>query len=114
MVKSLYLILGCSVSNAIGQLLLKIGAKGIVLSLDIIKNYYLIAGLILYAASAVAMILALRTSDLSTVYPLTALGYVWVAFLSFFFFKDTLSFTNVLGICMIVCGSFFIAKGDIA
>ena len=53
---------------------------------------------------AVLMVYALRHGELSILYPLIALGYVWVAILSVLVFHETMNAMKLAGIAIIVAG----------
>jgi multidrug transporter EmrE-like cation transporter len=48
--------------------------------------------------------LALRDGELSKLYPIIALTYVWVTLLSAYFFYEPLTFWKLTGIAVIVAG----------
>ena len=50
------------------------------------------------------MVLALRDGELSMLYPVIALTYVWVSVLSFLIFRESLPPMKLLGISLIVIG----------
>jgi len=54
--------------------------------------------------AAVLMILALRHGELSVLYPLISLSYVWVAVLSVLIFGEVMNIYKVGGVCLIMIG----------
>ena len=64
----------------------------------------LIAGYALYGFFTLAMVLALREGELSTLYPIIALTYVWVTLASYLLLHDTPNVYKNLGIATIVAG----------
>lgn len=50
------------------------------------------------------MILALRRSELSLVYPIISLAYVWVTGLSYFVFHDTINPLKLIGVMAVMIG----------
>jgi undecaprenyl phosphate-alpha-L-ara4N flippase subunit ArnE len=87
------------------QVMLKKGALNLELSLrGIILNPWLIAGVILYGLSVVLLVATLRLGNLSTLYPVLGLGYIWVALLSFFLFREIILPVDIIGIALIVMG----------
>ncbi len=90
---------------AIGQLSLKLGSAKLRRSFKhIIMNYSLMAGVFCYGAAAVLNIIALRGSELSILYPIASLNYVWVSFLSMRYLKEKMNKLKWAGICLIVIG----------
>ena len=57
------------------------------------------------------IVYALRHGELSILYPLIALGYVWVALLSVFVFHETMNPLKVAGIAIIVRASRTLGRG---
>ena len=90
---------------------MKIGTKGLPTGatfadtiIGIFTNPHLFAGYSLYGLSAILLILALRHGELSILYPVIALTYVWVAILSVVIFHENMPFLRMLGIATVVCG----------
>ena len=100
------LVFGCTVLGAAAQILLKTGANhlGNITLLSIINNWALIGGLSLYGVSTLLLVLALRDAELSLLYPVIALTYVWVTVLSFVVFHDRANPFKLAGIAVIVIG----------
>ncbi len=73
---------------------------------------YLIIGLILYGTSAILLIIALKNGDLSILYPIISMSYVWVAILSMKFFHEPATFLKWAGIAAIILGVSFIGMGS--
>lgn len=67
-------------------------------------NLPLLAGYALYGLSTVLLVLALREGELSLLYPVIALTYVWVTVLSFVIFHDRMNPYKLTGIVIIVVG----------
>ncbi len=72
--------------------------------IGIFTNPYLFAGYSLYGISAILLILALRRGELSILYPVIALTYVWVAILSVFIFHEQMPPMRIAGIATVVLG----------
>lgn len=109
---SLFLVFICTLLNALAQILLKLGTKK--LSQDfyyLITNYQLILGVFLYMLSAILLIYSLKYGQLSVLYPIISLTYVWVAILSIYWLYEIMTFKQMTGIASIMIGVFFIAKG---
>ena len=107
---AILIVITCTVLTSLGQLFLKKGTYNISFE-DIIYNYWLFAGLIMYSLGAVLFILALKFGDLSLVYPIISLSFVWVALLSFFFLNESLSVSKLTGIPLILTGVCLIGVG---
>lgn len=64
----------------------------------------LIGGLLLYGIGAMMMVLALQHGELSVLYPVISLSYVWVAILSVVIFHEHLNVFRLAGISVIIVG----------
>jgi multidrug transporter EmrE-like cation transporter len=104
--KGAVLVFCCTLLGAAAQILLKTGANQLVHPnvMGIITNLSLIGGLSLYGVSTVLLVLALRDGELSLLYPVIALTYVWVTMLSFVVFHDRANPIKLIGIAIIVLG----------
>ena len=69
-----------------------------------LTNLPLLGGYCLYGLSTVLMVFALRDGELSILYPLVALTYVWVTILSVLFFHESLNVLKLCGIAIVVTG----------
>ena len=115
--KPLYMVFGCTVFAALAQVLLKFGAQHpmpllslgdtatwLPFALGLATNLPLIVGYTLHAANAGLLILALRDGELSVLYPVYALSYVWVNMLSVYFFGESLNGWKSAGIALVIGG----------
>ncbi len=99
---------------AIAQPLFKAGANRLFANLTVaglLTDFPLIAGLALYGCGSVLMILALRHGELSVLYPVISLSYVWVAILSVVIFHEAMTPLKIAGIATIVCGVAILGRG---
>ena len=96
----------CTILGAAAQILMKTGANTLAHPglIGIITSLPLMAGYSLYGMSTVLLILALRDGELSLLYPVIALTYVWVTILSVLIFKDSINAFKLIGIATIVTG----------
>lgn len=115
------LIITSVAMGAVGQVLLKIGADKLTnfsLTLptifysviSIIKIPEIVIGLVLFGSSFLLWIKVLTANELSYAYPMVSLGYIIVATVSFFVFKETFTINKMIGILMIISGVFFINR----
>lgn len=79
--------------------------------LAIITNVQLIAGLAVYGIGAMLMIVALQHGELSVLYPLISLNYVWVAIVAVLLFNESMNPAKIAGICVIMAGVAILGKG---
>lgn len=99
---SLLLVLLSSLTSAAGPILLKQGMKPIQ-----IKKLAL--GTFLYVIGIGLFILALQGGELSTLYPLISITYVWVLLLGHYWLKERISNLQKLGVFAIILGVIIIA-----
>jgi multidrug transporter EmrE-like cation transporter len=101
----------CTVFGVAAQFLIKsstshamFNASGGLSLVALLTNYPLWAGLACYGASTVLLILALRDGELSLLYPVISLTYVWVVALSALVFHESLNTGKIAGVALICCG----------
>ena len=111
---SIALIVLSTVSSAAAQILLGMGADSLGEAglMGILTNFALIGGYACLAMNLVLVGVALRGGQLSVLYPIMALSYVWVTILSPMFFDDIITSSQVVGLVLIVAGVGFIGAGS--
>jgi multidrug transporter EmrE-like cation transporter len=72
--------------------------------IGMISNLKLFIGYCLYGVNTFLMALALKGRELSRLYPIIALTYVWVTVLSLFVLNEHMNFFRASGIAFIVAG----------
>lgn len=75
-----------------------------------LTNLPLLVGYTLYGISTALLVLALRNGQLSLLYPVISLTYVWVTALSVVVLKESLNPFKVLGVGIIVLGVGILGK----
>lgn len=117
---SILLVLMCTFLGAAAQILMKSGGSslaglsiGQVLSHPqiLLRSLPLFAGYCLYGISTVLLVLSLRRGELSVLYPIISLTYVWVLLLSVAIFGESLNFWKIAGVASIVAGVSFLGRG---
>lgn len=99
-----------TVVAALGALFLKKGADKLDRNiLHQLRNKNLLIGFFLYAAPTPIYIYCLRIANLSIVYAVTSLTYVWVTLFSMQFLKERVNRYKWLGVLCIVLGVSLIA-----
>jgi multidrug transporter EmrE-like cation transporter len=103
--KSVLLVFSCTVLGALAQLLMKKGTAGIGPNLmSVVTNIPLIIGYALYGVNALMMVLALKDGEMSMLYPIIALTYVWTTLLSYTVLHEPSNLYKNVGIITIVIG----------
>ena len=79
---------------------------------SVFTNYYLFGAVALYIIGLIVFIIALRIGDLSVLYPLASLSYVWANILSAKLLGERMNFQKWMAVALIICGAFFIGIGS--
>lgn len=119
------MVVCCTFFASAAQILLKVGmlhpmppvdaahpATFVDLALALAKNLPLIAGFSFHACNALLLILALREGELSILWPVYSLSYVWVALLSVYFFGEHLNPWKGAGIALIIVGVSWLGRAS--
>jgi multidrug transporter EmrE-like cation transporter len=111
--QSVLLVFCCTLLGAAAQILIKTGANKLAhpTLLQMAMNLPLVAGYGLYGISTVLLILALRNAQLSVLYPIISLTYVWVTILSVIIFDESMNIYKVTGLAIVVCGVAVLGTG---
>ena len=116
--RSVLLVVASTLISAAAQVLIKTGANRIgphpgfvttLLSLVLIPSLF--AGYALYGLMTVILVIALRHGELSRLYPVIALSYIWVAILSVLIFHESMNGFKIAGIAMIIAGVAVLGRG---
>ena len=114
---AIFIVLACTLLVAIAQYLIKLGANHLshagllATTLGIITIPQLFAGYFLYGIFTVLFVYALRHGELSVLYPLISLSYVWVTLMSYLLLKEPPNLFKNLGILTIVVGVAVLGRG---
>jgi uncharacterized membrane protein len=109
--KVLLLIVPGIILGAYGSILLKKGAKDFTLDLSKLKNNMTaLFGLFLYGISSILYVMALALEKLSVIYPLSAITYIVISFLSIKHLGEKMSKAKWLGIGLIIIGTFLVVS----
>jgi drug/metabolite transporter (DMT)-like permease len=104
------LVCTCTVIGAAAQLLMKAGAQqqthdsALHMLIAIFRTPTLFAGFSLYGLSAALLVVALKYGELSILYPVIALTYVWVTGLSVLVYHESINPMKLLGLTAVVIG----------
>ncbi|MBU0461165.1 MAG: hypothetical protein KJ574_01125 [Nanoarchaeota archaeon] len=110
---AVFLVAICTILTAAGSLLFKLGMMNFVFSfVGLLTNYYLISGLIVYGVGLLILLFALKNGELSVLYPITALTYIWSLLLAAFILHENVSYPEVFGVVLILLGVSAIGKGS--
>lgn len=95
------------------QISWKLGVVNLKPSLIGILNLGIVIGFILYGIGAVILLICLKHGELSVIYPIVAMSFIWVNILSPRFFSgDIMNILKWAGVVFIIGGVTFIGIGS--
>lgn len=104
-VSSILWVLSASFVGSFGAVLLKAGAIRLERNwASLFLNWRLGAGVCVYIISSLLFVRGIANGELSLLYPLVALGYVWTMFWSRLFFGEPLTKIKFVGLFVILAG----------
>lgn len=110
---SIGLVLLASFIGSFGAVFLKGGAARLAFDLGALaRNWRLAAGVLLFLLSSVFFVLGVREGELTILYPMVSLGYVWTLVWSKLFFGEPFTRTKLMGLGFILLGVLFLALGN--
>jgi len=108
-VSSMALVVTGSFIGSFGAVFLKSGAGRLHRTLNsVITNWRLALGITAYCLSSVFFVLANTKGELTILYPLVSLGYLWTLIWARLFFDEPLTRFKFIGIGLILIGVFFL------
>jgi multidrug transporter EmrE-like cation transporter len=78
----------------------------------VLLNWRLACGIGAFLLSSVFFVLGVREGELSVLYPMVSLGYVWTLFWSRLFFGEPFTREKFLGLGLILTGIVFLNLGN--
>ncbi len=106
------LVFACTVLGAAAQIFMKIGMTHFKADpIALATNLPLVAGYVLYGLNTLMLVLALKEGELSMLYPIIALTYVWVTLLSYVLLHEPPNIYKNIGIATIVIGVGVLGRG---
>ncbi|MCC6362372.1 MAG: EamA family transporter [Bryobacterales bacterium] len=112
-VPSMLLILLASFIGSFGAVLLKAGAGRLHRDWrSLVFNCHLAAGVVFFLLSSYFFVLGVRQGELSVLYPMVSLGYVWTMLWSRLFFGEPFTRSKFLGLGMILSGIVLLYAGN--
>jgi undecaprenyl phosphate-alpha-L-ara4N flippase subunit ArnE len=112
LVRSMCLVFGASVIGSFGMAFLKMGAGKLTKSIWSFLNTKLIFGVALFLGSSVLYAAGIKGGQLSVLYPMVSLGYVWGLVWAKIFFNEPLTKQKFAGLGLILLGVFFVGLGS--
>lgn len=111
--QSIGLVFLCTLFGAVAQYFIKVCALHAGGGLEAtLRDYHLWIGLSLYGMSTMLLVLALRDGELSLLYPVISLTYVWVTIQAALVFHEDMSPMKIAGISVICLGVALLGTGN--
>jgi multidrug transporter EmrE-like cation transporter len=100
--------------GSFGGVFLKAGAHRLDRSRlsSLLLNWRLIAGISAFLLSSIFFVLGVRQGELSVLYPMVSLGYIWTLLWSRIFFREPLTRDKFAGVGLILLGIVFLGLGN--
>jgi multidrug transporter EmrE-like cation transporter len=110
---SVALVNVASFIGSLGAVGLKGGAKNLKLTIPALaKNWKLHAGIAGYLLSSVFFMLGLKHGDLSVLYPMVSVGYIWTMLWAKLFFGEPLTQAKCGALALILVGVGLLGLGN--
>ena len=110
---SIVLVLIGSFIGSFAAVFLKAGAHSMSRNWkSLLLNYKLAVGVSLYLLSSVFLVMGVKNGEVTIIYPLVSLGYVWTLVWSNLVFKEPLTRTKFAGIGVIIFGVALLNLGN--
>lgn len=110
---SIVLVLFGSFIGSFGAVFLKLGAEHMKGSLvRLLTNYWLAVGIVLYLLSSVFYMMGVAQGELTVLYPMVSLGYIFAILWARLFFKEPFTKAKIGGLAMIIFGVALINLGN--
>ncbi|MEM4267788.1 MAG: EamA family transporter [Candidatus Woesearchaeota archaeon] len=105
-------VIACTITGAIGSLFFKLSSEKFSLSYSgILKNRFFFYGSLIYLVSTIIYLSVLSAVELSILYPLVSLQYIWISILSVKYLKEKMNLMKWSGITLIILGATLISVG---
>jgi drug/metabolite transporter (DMT)-like permease len=109
---SIVLVNVASFIGSLGAAGLKAGAKNLKLTIPgLATNWKLQAGVAGYLLSSVFFMLGLKHGDLSVLYPMVSIGYIWTMIWARVLFGEPLTKTKFVALALILLGVALLGLG---
>ena len=110
---SILLVLFASFIGSFGTVFLKAGADKLERTVrGVLTNWRLAVGVCIFLTSFAMYTVAVKSGELTILYPMVSLGYLWTLFWSRLIFKEPLTRNKFVGIGMILCGVVVLNLGN--
>jgi drug/metabolite transporter (DMT)-like permease len=111
LLRSMLLVFVAAIVGSVGAVFLKLGALRLNKNIWSFVNSRLILGVGLYLGSSVIYALGIRGGQISVLYPIVSLGYIFTLLWSKLFFNEPITRYKVTGLCLILAGVALVGLG---
>ena len=111
-ISSMLLVFAASLIGSFGAVFLKLGAAHLKDGFWGILNIKLATGVALFLLSSVFFVLGIKHGQLSVLYPMVSLGYIWTLVWARIFFREAFTRQKFFGLGLILLGVFFVGLGS--
>jgi drug/metabolite transporter (DMT)-like permease len=108
---SIVLVFIASLIGSFGAVFLKMGAAHLNRGFKYIVNWQLAFGIFLFLGSSVPYVMGINKGELSVLYPMVSLGYIWTLFWSRLFFNEPITKGKLGALAMVLAGIVCISVG---
>ncbi|MEO8028163.1 MAG: EamA family transporter [Bryobacteraceae bacterium] len=104
-VSSMVLVFVASIIGSFASVLLKASSGRLQFTIPaLLTNWKLIGGAMTYLVSSVFFVWGVKNGELSVLYPLVSLGYIWTMVWSKLFFGEPITRAKMSGVALILVG----------
>jgi len=108
---SMLLVMSASLFGSFGAVFLKLGAEPMKNGFQHILNWKLAMGIALFLGSSVPFVMGIKHGELSVLYPMVSLSYVFAMLWSKLFFGEKISPGKLTAVAIILAGVICIGIG---
>lgn len=110
---SIVLVLVASFVGSFGAVFLKAGADKLERNIwKLVANWRLIAGIFFYLTSFVIYTIAIKHGELTILYPMVSIGYLWTLLWSRLIFNEPFTKNKFVGVGLILGGIVILNMGN--
>lgn len=107
------LVMSASLIGSFGAVFLKLGAEHMKRGFRHILNLQLLIGVSLFLGSSVPYVMGINRGELSVLYPMVSLSYVFAMIWSKVFFKEHITGGKIAAVVLILAGVVCIGVGKV-
>ena len=112
LIRSIAMVFAASVIGSFGAVYLKKGSAQLDGTILAFINWNLFWGVALYLGSSVLYAFGIKGGQLSVLYPMVSLGYIWTLLWSRLFFNEPFTRQKIGGLALILIGVVFVGLGS--